>query len=133
MKERLKKAERIRSVREQLQRAAEWRLAAATRERAALEETRGALLATLADDLFGPLLLEQAARHLNRVAVEAARAEAYQKQQELRVRDEALALKRAERMEENARRAANAADERAHTAEIAETSALRSPPDASST
>lgn len=133
MKERMKKAERIRVVREQLQRAAEWRLAATTRERTALEDTRRALLSTLSDDLFGPLLLEQAARHLGRVAVEAERAEVRQKQQEQRVKEEALAVKRAERLEEEARRAAHAADERAHTAEIAEASALRPPRDASST
>ncbi|MFG1417285.1 hypothetical protein V5F38_05660 [Xanthobacter sp. V0B-10] len=125
MQERLRKAERIRAVREQLQRAAEWRLAAVTREREVLEEQRRALLATLTDDLFGPLLLEQAARHLNRVAVQAEQVEAARQAQEQRVKEEALAVKRAEHMEEGARRDAHAAEERSLTAEIAETSALR--------
>jgi len=133
MKERLRKAERVRAVREQLQRAEEWRLAAITREREAVEEQRRQLLETLADDLFGPLLLEQAVRRLERLAVEADQLEARQKAQERRVRDEALAVKRAEHMEGHARRDARTAEERAQTAEIAEASALRRPPDASFT
>ncbi|WP_454916050.1 hypothetical protein [Xanthobacter sediminis] len=133
MQERLKKAERIRAVREQLQRAEEWRLVALAREREAIEEQRRQLLETLADDLFGPLLLEHAVRRLNRLAVEVEQLEARQKAQEQRVRDEALAVKRAEHMEGDARRAARSAEERTLTAEIAEASALRPPPDASFT
>lgn len=133
MKERLKKAERIRAVREQLQRAAEWQLVAITREKDAIEEQRRALLSTLADDLFGPLLLEHAGRRLGRLAVEAEKVQARQNAQEQKVKDEALAVKRAEHMEEDARRAAHAADERALTAEIAEASALRPRSDASFT
>ncbi|MFG1296622.1 MULTISPECIES: hypothetical protein [Xanthobacter] len=133
MKERLKKAERIRAVREQLQRAAEWRLVAIAREKEAIEEQRRALLETLADDLFGPLLLEHAGRRLGRLAVEAEQANARQQAQEQRVKEEALAVKRAEHMEEDARRDAHAAEERALVGEIAEASALRPPRDASFT
>lgn len=133
MKERLRKAERIRAVREQLQRAEEWRLAALARQREAVEEQRRQMIETLADDLFGPLLLEQASRRLNRLAAEAERLEAQRRVQEQRVKDEALAVKRAEHMEGDARLAAQSAEERTLTTEIAEASALRRPRDASFT
>lgn len=133
MKERLKKAERIRSVREQLQRSAEWRLASIAREQAAIETQRRELLLSVADDLFGPMLLEQAVKRLGRLAVEASAAEERKKVQEVRVREEALAVKRAEHMEDDARTAARTAEERSQTSEIAEASALRRPPDASFT
>lgn len=128
MDPRHRKAERMLAVREQLQRAAEWRLADATRERSRLDETRQELLATLSSDLLGPLLVEHAARHLQRVAVERARAEARHRAEEVRVRDETLATKRAEHLAEAARATARAAAERKQLADIAEASALRAPP-----
>lgn len=127
MDQRHRKAERILAVREQLQRAAEWRLADASRERTRLEETRQELLATLSSDLLGPLLVEHAARHLQRVATQSARAEARHRAEEVRVREETLATKRAERLAEVASRAARAASERKHLSDIAEASALRAP------
>ncbi|MDQ0506689.1 hypothetical protein [Xanthobacter agilis] len=133
MKERLKKAERIRVVREQLQRSAEWRLAALAREQAAIEDQRRALLLTVADDLFGPMLLEQAVKRLGRLATDAEQADARKKAQEQRVKEEALALKRAEHVADEARRDAQTAEERTLTAEIAEASALRGRRDASFT
>lgn len=124
MDPRLKKAERILAVRAQLLRAEQWRLAEIGRERARLEEMRHDLVATLNDALFGPLVIEQASRHLQRVAAADARAEAAQSAQQERVRTEGLATKRAERLADTAAKHARTQAERVESREIAEASAL---------
>ncbi len=129
MDPRHRKTERILAVREQLQRAAEWRLAEASRERARLDQTRQALVATLSSDLLGPVLLEHAARHLQRIAAESSRVEARQQAAQAQVREETLATKRAERLATAAAATARAAAERRQMAEIAEASALRAADD----
>lgn len=125
MSQRLRKAERILAVRSQLLRAEQWRLAEIGRERTRLEETRQSLVASLNDALLGPLLIEQACRHLDRVAAEDARAQIAQIAQETRVMEEGLATKRAERLAEKAEKLAHAEKERAASQDIVEASALR--------
>lgn len=131
MRARQKKAERILSVREQMLKAEQARLAEIVREQASLDDTRRSLLETFNNDLFGPLMLEQACRHLDRLATQSARAKAAQNAQETRVREEGLASKLAERAAETAARHARSAAERAAVQEIAEASALKPPSDAS--
>ncbi|MGU3496920.1 hypothetical protein ACLBXM_22990 [Xanthobacteraceae bacterium A53D] len=104
MKERLRKAKRIVAVQEQMHRQAEWRLAEIGRAEVENERVRGEMITTLNDDLFGPLLVEVVAKRLKAVAAEARRLEIEKTQQTSRVQQEALRLKRAERMQEGVSR-----------------------------
>ena len=118
--DRLKKANRIQSVQALLLRSAEWQAGALLRERERLEAARNELLNGMDSDLFGPMLIQQAARRLSQVAVNgAAVAEAYAVQDE-KVRKEGLSLKRAERAVEAAAQASRMAEDRARSTEIAE-------------
>ncbi len=100
MKNRLKKANRIVAVQEQMHRQAEWRLTEIARARADLERTREEIITTLNDDLFGPMLVEVVAKRLRATAAEAERLAGDEQRQTARVREEALRLKRAEHMAE---------------------------------
>ncbi|WP_051357063.1 hypothetical protein [Azorhizobium doebereinerae] len=104
MKDRLKKARRIVAVQEQMHRQAEWRLAEIGRAKAETERVSAELITTLNGDTFGPLLVEVVAKRLKVVAAETERLAAEQGRQSVRVRDEALRLKRAERMKEGVSR-----------------------------
>ncbi|TDT88872.1 MULTISPECIES: hypothetical protein [Azorhizobium] len=104
MKQRLRKAGRIVAVQEQMHRQAEWRMADISRAKADLERLRSELIETLNEDTFGPLLVEVVARRLKATAAEADRLAQEQMRQEAKVREEALRLKRAERMHENVSR-----------------------------
>ncbi|GGF47954.1 hypothetical protein GCM10007301_04080 [Azorhizobium oxalatiphilum] len=104
MKDRLRKARRIVAVQEQVHRQAEWRLADIHRQKVENERLRDELITTLNGDTFGPLLVEVVAKRLKAVAAESQRIAAEQERQDARVREEALRLKRAERMKENVNR-----------------------------
>jgi len=123
--ERLKKTRRISAVQTQLLRSAKWRAGAILRERERIDVSRSELVTSMGDELFGPLLVEQAARRLSHLAVESAQAAAAHAAQEETVRAEGLSLKRTERAVRAAARASRTAEDRATVAEIAEQSALR--------
>ncbi|MFH6784611.1 MULTISPECIES: hypothetical protein [Methylobacterium] len=98
--DRLKRAQRLVTVQEQMRRAAEIALAA-TRERAAgIEADRARLLAALASSDHGPMLLEATARRLRNLAAEATALEAEAAAQADAVRERGLARKRAEALTE---------------------------------
>jgi len=130
-RDRLKKARRIQHVQGLLLRTAEWRAAAILRERNRLEAERQDLLASMGGDLFGPLLVEQAARRLSHVALQSTHAAAAQAAQDEQVRKEGCSLKRAARAVRTVEQATRAAEDRARTTEIAEESAARRFADAS--
>lgn len=120
------KAERIARIKGELKRVAEARVAETVSARARLEQERAALLATLNEGRFGPLLVDNVARRLGRLATDDAALARRQAAQEATALKEALGLKHAERHAETAARAHDAEAERAAVAEIAELSALRS-------
>jgi len=120
MAQRMKKAERIVAVQAQMHRKAEWELARISRERAALEAKREQMLETLTHDLFGPLLVEVVAKNLNRLADDGARLASEEESQTLRVREQALASKRAERMAKNVAAVERHAEEKAAFQELVE-------------
>jgi hypothetical protein len=124
-RDRLKKANRIRSVQTLLLRRAEWQAGSILRERERLEVARQELLKSMGSELFGAVLMEQAARRLSHVALQSADVAAAKATQDEKVRAEGLSLKRAERAVAVAAQASRMADDRARTTEIAEESAVR--------
>jgi hypothetical protein len=97
---RLKRAQRLVTVQEQMRRVAEIELAA-TRERGAqIEADRVRLLAALASSDHGPMLLEATAKRLRGLAVRATAIEAEMAAQADAVRERGLAQKRAEALAE---------------------------------
>lgn len=126
MSDRLAKARRIVAVREQMHKIAEWEQARLVREHASLERTRGELLASYDHDQFGRLFAESVARRLAQVSRAAQVVVEAKSRQEEKVREEALALKRAERLETSAEEAARSeADKKAFQA-LVEASATAS-------
>lgn len=123
-KERHRKAERLVAVQCQLKRAAEARHGEAVREGARLDGETADLLAALDDGHFAPLMLENVARRLERVALARQQAHAEEAAAAARVLAESLTLKRAERHAEATARLARAEAERAATDEIAEASLI---------
>ncbi|TNC08628.1 hypothetical protein FF100_28920 [Methylobacterium terricola] len=98
--DRLKRAQRLVAVQEQMRRVAEMELAA-TRERAAgIEADRARLLSALASSDHGPMLLEATAKRLRHLATEATALEAEAAAQAEAVRERGLARKRAEALSE---------------------------------
>lgn len=114
MSDRLAKARRIVAVREQMHKMAEWEQARLAREHADLERTRGELLSSYDHDAFGRLFAESVARRLAQVSRAAQVVVEAKWRQEEKVREEALALKRAEKQESRAQDAARSeADKKA--------------------
>jgi uncharacterized coiled-coil protein SlyX len=97
--DRLRKARRIMAVQAQLHRLAEWRLAALVREEGELDASQQQLIGTLNEDaaLHG-LFVDAMARRLRALARETDRVKAAQEEQSRRLLEEAMRLKRAERM-----------------------------------
>jgi hypothetical protein len=93
---RLKRAERLTAVQEQMRRAAEWQLAQTRRDAEAVEADRAALLAAVGASAHGHLFLEAATRRLRGLAVRATELERIAAAQNDAVREQGLALKRAE-------------------------------------
>lgn len=125
-KERHRKAERLVAVQRQLKRAAETRHADAVREGVRLDAETADLLAALDDGHFAPLILENVARRLERVALARQQAHAAEATAADQVKAESFTLKRAERHAEATGRLARAEDERAATDAIAEASLISS-------
>ena len=98
--DRLKRAQRLVTVQEQMRKAAEIALAA-TRERAAeVEADRARLLAALACSDHGPMLLEATAKRLRGLATQATAIEAEATALAEAVRERGLRHKRAEALAE---------------------------------
>ncbi|CAO4175886.1 hypothetical protein [Methylorubrum populi] len=93
---RLKRAERLTAVQEQMRRAAELQLAQTRREADGVEADRAALLAAVGSSTHGHLFLEAANRRLRGLATRATELEAIAAQQSDAVREQGLARKRAE-------------------------------------
>lgn len=93
---RLKRAERLTAVQEQMRRAAEWQLAQTRRDAEAVEADRAALLASVGSSAHGHLFLEAANRRLRGLAARATELERIAAAQTDAVREQGLALKRAE-------------------------------------
>lgn len=93
---RLKRAERLTAVQEQMRRAAELQLAQTRREADGVEADRAALLAAVGSATHGHLFLEAANRRLRGLATRATELEAIAAQQSDAVREQGLARKRAE-------------------------------------
>jgi hypothetical protein len=99
MRKRLKKIERLVKVQEKLHQAAEWKLAGLNREQAELTASRVSLVEALNhDDAFHGLFVDAMARRLHLLAREADRVREAQTAQTAVVREEALRLKRTERL-----------------------------------
>ena len=105
MADRLKKIERVLAVQEQMHRLAQWRIAAVEREKAEVAEGEASLLSALNDDnqLHG-LFVEAMTRRLSVLAREADRLERLRRTMEQQLSEEALQLKRTERMTDRVRR-----------------------------
>lgn len=105
MRNRLKKVERVLAVQEHLHRLAQWKMAALEHEKAELAEGQAGLLSALNDDnqLHG-LFVEAMTRRLTALAREAERLERARRVMEEQLSDEALKLKRTERMTDRVRR-----------------------------
>ena len=93
---RLKRAERLTAVQEQMRRAAEWQLAQTRRDADAVEADRAALLAAVGSSAHGHLFLEASNRRLRGLAARATELERIAAAQSDEVREQGLALKRAE-------------------------------------
>ena len=93
---RLKRAERLTAVQEQMRRAAEWQLAQTRRDADAVEADRAALLAAVGSSAHGHLFLEASNRRLRGLAARATELERIAASQTAEVREQGLALKRAE-------------------------------------
>lgn len=93
---RLKRAERLTAVQEQMRRAAEWQLAQTRRDADAVEADRAALLAAVGSSAHGHLFLEASNRRLRGLAARATELERIAASQADDVREQGLALKRAE-------------------------------------
>lgn len=93
---RLKRAERLTAVQEQMRRAAEWQLAQTRRDAEAVEADRAALLAAVGSSAHGHLFLEASNRRLRGLAARATELEGIAAAQSDAVREQGLALKRAE-------------------------------------
>ncbi|TCT07954.1 hypothetical protein [Aquabacter spiritensis] len=92
-----RRARRILALQTQLHRSGEWKLGALQSELAENGRTRDAVMATLADDALGPVLVEVAARRLKRLAQARDTLAAAEAAQSARVQDEARRMKQAER------------------------------------
>lgn len=105
MADRLKKIERVLAVQEQMHRLAQWRIAAVEREKAEVAQGEASLLSALNDDnqLHG-LFVEAMTRRLAVLAREAERLERLRRTMEEQLSEEALQLKRTERMTDRVRR-----------------------------
>src|SRR5258707_4665919 len=99
MDDRLRKMKRIQDVQTRLHQLAEQRLVRLQCEQAELNQAQVDIVESLnADDAFHGLFVDAMAGRLNRLSVESEKINRAAIQQEKRVREEALRLKRAERL-----------------------------------
>ncbi len=105
MRNRLKKIERVLAVQEQLHRLAQWKMAALDREKAENARGQAGLLSALNDDsLLQGLFIEAMTRRLKALSREAERLERARRVVEEHLSEQALKLKRTERMTDRVRR-----------------------------
>jgi hypothetical protein len=99
MEDRLRKMKRIQEVQTRLHQVAEQNLIRLQREQAELKQAQVDIVEALnADDAFHGLFVDAMAGRLNRLAIETEKVMRAEIAQQKRVREEALRLKRAERM-----------------------------------
>jgi len=99
MDDRLRKMKRIQDVQAKLHQAAEQNLIRLQREQRELKQSQVDIVEALsADEAFHSLFVDAMAGRLNRLAVESEKVTRAEIAQQRRVREEALRLKRAERM-----------------------------------
>ena len=105
MRNRLKKVERVLAVQEQLHRLGQWKMAALDREKAEIADGQVDLLSALnADNQLHGLFVEAMTRRLKALAREAERLERARRVMEEQLSEQALKLKRTERMTDRVRR-----------------------------
>jgi len=105
MRDRLKKVERVLAVQAQLHKLAQWQMAALEREKVELADGQASLLSALnADNQLHGLFVEAMTRRLTALAREADRIERARRVMEQTLSEEALKLKRTERMTDRVRR-----------------------------
>jgi len=110
---RLKKVRRIVEVQAELHRLAEWRLAHLGRQEDELREQQEELVRSLnADSALHGLFVANMARSLRRLAAETERVAGAREAQRRRVHDEAMRLKRTERVEKRLVRSEREAEEK---------------------
>ena len=99
MEDRLRKMKRIQDVQTRLHQLAEQKLVRLQREQQELKQAQVDIVEALNnDDAFHGLFVDAMAGRLNRLAAESEKVYRAERMQEKRVREEALRLKRAERM-----------------------------------
>jgi hypothetical protein len=99
MEDRLRKMKRIQEVQTRLHQVAEQNLIRLQREQAELKQAQVDIVEALnTDDAFHGLFVDAMAGRLNRLAIETEKVKRAEVAQQKRVREEALRLKRAERM-----------------------------------
>lgn len=105
MTQRAKRAERILSLRQQLKRIEDWRLAELQRRLADLDALQQDLVHALNEEHAVPdLFVAATARRLRRLSTEADEVDRERKQQALRVAERAGEVRRAEHLVETVRR-----------------------------
>lgn len=110
---RLRKVRRIVEVQEELHRLAEWRLAHLGRQEDELREQQEELVRSLnGDSALHGLFVANMARSLRRLAAETERVVGAREAQRRRVHDEAMRLKRTERVEKRLERSEREAEEK---------------------
>lgn len=126
MKDRLHKIERVVVVQQQLKRLSEWKLALLRRDEAALGKAQEQLVSRLNDGAaHHGLFVGSMARRLTQLSREAQVVHAESEALQGRVREEALRLKRTERLAQNMARASDAEDEKIGLERIVEAGAAR--------
>jgi hypothetical protein len=99
MDKRLRKAQRLLKVQEQLHKMEEWKLASLQRQEAELRETQTVLIGALNNhEVLQGLFVESTARRLQALAAQAALVEQQKDRQNKVALDRALQVKRTERM-----------------------------------
>lgn len=99
MDKRLQKSKRLLRVQEQLHRMTEWKIASLQRQAAELEQAREAIIQTFnGDDALHGLFVEAASRRLQSLAGEASQVQQEQERQARIAFDQAMQVKRTERM-----------------------------------
>ncbi|MGI6246120.1 MAG: hypothetical protein ACOYJQ_10165 [Pseudochelatococcus sp.] len=113
MKDRLRKIERVVEVQRQLKRLSEWKLALLRRDEIGLRKAQEDLIGRLNDGaVHHGLFVGSMARRLTRLAQESEEVRAKSEALQERVRDEALRLKRTERLARDVARESEADDEK---------------------
>jgi hypothetical protein len=127
MNKRLQSVGRILEAQRQLYRAAEWQLARLKRQEADLEAEQLSLIAALNDDqALQGLFIEATANRLRAVAKRIEAARQARERQEAELAEQAVRVKRAERLADSVELEHRRAEERRELAQIVEQAVGRS-------